>query len=95
MDFKYGQFNVHYLTGTYQEIVKAFGYGTKNFDSLKQFAQWNVETSYGLVEIYDYGYADSGEDFELEDITDWHVQGPHKNTKEAIEEMLQLLGDAN
>jgi hypothetical protein len=91
---KWGKFNVHELTATYQELVKVFGTGTKNFDSSKQFAQWNVETTEGEVEIYDYGYVDhsgTDEDVELQDITLWHVQGD----KKAIQEMLQTLRDAN
>lgn len=84
--------NVHYLTCSYQELVKAFGQGSSNFDTDKQFAEWDIDTSNGVVEIYDYGYADSGDyDIELGEIDEWHVQGK----KEAIQEMLRQLRDAN
>ena len=57
MDFQYSSYggNIHYLTATYQELVNAFGSGTIDpRDDYKQMAQWNVATSEGHVEIYDY-----------------------------------------
>jgi len=95
MDFQYGNHNVHLLTATYQELVNAFGDGTIDpRDDYKQMAQWNVQTSEGLVDLYDYKVGkcyDPADGLDLENITEWHVQGK----KEAIEEMLQMLGDAN
>ncbi len=93
--FKRGQFNVHYLTGSYELLVKAFGNdGTVSpRDEYKSMADWDVETPHGRVEVYDYRvgkccYGDDG--LERHEITVWHVQGHDAG----IDHMMGLLDEA-
>lgn len=93
MDIAYtpGASNVNYLVATYAQLVAAFGDGTlEPRDDYKQMAQWRINTVHGMVDLYDYktGTCYLGADGqELEDITEWHVQGSEK----AIEVMLARL----
>lgn len=88
--FKEG-FQVHHLTAPYELLVSAFGNdgSVSPRDECKSMAEWDISTTYGVVEVYDYkvGTCYDSDGLPLEKITEWHVKGEPK----AVTVMLSLL----
>lgn len=83
---------IHHIDAPYEVLVQAFGDdGTISpRDDSKSMAEWDVETPFGEVEVYDYKIGkcyDADDGLEREDITDWHVNG----STEGIHYVLDLV----
>jgi hypothetical protein len=87
-----GNYNVNYLEAPYELLVRAFGDdGTVSpRDDYKSMCEWDIQTEYGEVVVYDYKVGkcyDRRDGLDREEITEWHVQGDEN----AIQAMLGLL----
>jgi hypothetical protein len=89
-----GNYDVNYLEAQYELLVKAFGDdGTVSpRDGYKSMCQWDVQTKYGEVVVYDYKVGkcyNTWDGLKREEITEWHLQGGEK----AISEVLRMLDE--